>query len=161
MPDEGADALLEAERAMCTHCNHGELIRYLKIHAFWPPIVQSSTITSSVDEARLSYIQLIMIFEKLSSIPAISYRHMRTIYPQTPDAEPANPSGNAHAICDVGKQLTAMITDVLDKLEMPISDSTIKIIRENAEKAGLKNEAANPHCFPPEEPLDEVSAAVR
>ncbi|KAL1605292.1 hypothetical protein SLS60_004840 [Paraconiothyrium brasiliense] len=159
-PDEGADALLEAERAMCTHCNHGELIRYLKIHAFWPPIVQSSTITSSVDEARLSYIQLLMIFEKLSSVPAISYRHMRTIYPHTPNADSAKSSGNAHAICDVGKQLAAMTTDVLNKLEMPISDSTVEVIMENAGKAGLKNEAANPQCFPPEESLDGASAAM-
>jgi hypothetical protein len=50
---EGAEALLEAERAMCTHCNHGELIRYLKIHGFWPPIMQTNIITATVNEVGL------------------------------------------------------------------------------------------------------------
>jgi hypothetical protein len=48
--DENVEALLEAERAMCTHCNHGELIRYLKIHGFWPPIMQTNIITAPVNE---------------------------------------------------------------------------------------------------------------
>jgi hypothetical protein len=107
-------------------------------------------------EGRLSTCQ---VFETLTSIPAISYRHMRSSpYTHTPDAAPGNSSGNAHAICDVGRQLAALITEVRDKLEKPIAASTIEEIRLNAEKVGLKGETAG--YLAAEEPLDEVSSAL-
>ncbi|KAL5384307.1 hypothetical protein DPSP01_005454 [Paraphaeosphaeria sporulosa] len=147
-PGEETEALIEAERAMCTHCNHGELIRYLKVHEFWPPIQQSAHVKWPVND----------VFDMLTSIPAISYRLLRNSYAHIPDTAPTEPPGNAHAICDIGRQLAVLIADAQRKLEMPIATSTIDEIRKNAEKVGLKDEAAAPTYLPAEEPLDEVSA---
>lgn len=50
--DAAALALRDAERALCTHANHGEIIRYLKTHGFWPPIMQAAHITWPVNDVR-------------------------------------------------------------------------------------------------------------
>lgn len=60
---------------MCTHCNHGELIRYLKIHGYWPPIVQSSVVTLSVNEVCMVLLLSIYpdtgFYSLTTSLPAI------------------------------------------------------------------------------------------
>lgn len=49
-PREGPNATFEHERTMCTHTNHGELIRYLRTYDYWPPVTKSQTISQSVNE---------------------------------------------------------------------------------------------------------------
>lgn len=41
---------MRGEHTLCTHANHGEVIRYLKMHGYWPPITQASMVTDSVNE---------------------------------------------------------------------------------------------------------------
>jgi hypothetical protein len=80
-----------------------------------------------------------------------------TSYTHVPEAAPGNSSGNAHAICDVGRQLAAMLAEQRDKLDEPIAPSTKEEIRRNAEKVGLDAEATD--YLSAEEPLDEVRSA--
>ncbi|KAL5371424.1 hypothetical protein PMIN02_012827 [Paraphaeosphaeria minitans] len=155
-PDEETDVLIEAERAMCTHCNHGELIRYLKIHDFWPPIMQSAHVKRPVND----------VLGKLTRIPAISYRLIRNSHAHVADpaalGSSASASGNAHAVCDIGRQLAVLIADAQRKLEMPIALCTVEEMRRNAENVGLKDEAVAPNYLPVEEEwMGEVDAVGR
>lgn len=101
------------------------------------------------------------VYEKLTSIPAISYRHMRSTRRHGALGAQQETPGNTHAVCDSGRQVAALIVDAKRKLEMPIATSTIREIRENAVKVGLQGEAVSPRYLPVEEALDEVGAGVR
>ncbi|KAJ4297646.1 hypothetical protein N0V90_005540 [Kalmusia sp. IMI 367209] len=133
-PYADVNIALGAEHTMCTHSNHGEIIRYLKMYGYWPPITQAGTVTKSVNE----------VFEHLTTIPAIRFRS--TYHTCLKDIEAAADRGTApseflcsmHSKCDMGKVLGAKITDAWEKMEHPVTQETVDQIRANATKSGLE-----------------------
>ena len=71
-----------------------------------------------------------------------------------PPASGPDPSfSDAHAPCDVGKQLKTLLLEAKGQLEMPVAQATLEVMRENAEKVGLRAEAVAENFMGGEEGL--------
>ncbi|KAF1977667.1 hypothetical protein BU23DRAFT_271013 [Bimuria novae-zelandiae CBS 107.79] len=143
-PHEEIQAVLKNERTMCTHTNHGELVRYLKSHGYWPPITQAHTVPMSVNE----------VFQCLIATPSIRFRpvHNKSLQsaeaPSSKDTPPRDIAVDIHYYCDVGKVLAFQLNEVKGKLEMPITRDTTDAMRVNAETSGLQAEIQKEGILP-------------
>lgn len=114
------------ERTLCTHGNHGELIRHLKRLGYWPPIRQAQDIQLSANEVSC----LSPGFQKLNKIQQVfgQLSAIRTVRPRP------------HDKCDMGKVLMAQLKEVKGRFGFP-GEGSCEVMQEKAQSSGLDTEA--------------------
>lgn len=96
--------------------------------------------------------QPVQVYERLAAVPSIRYRPLQnsTDTKVVKSSSFDRSAGTTHDTCDVSKALAAMLYKAREQLDVPVAESTIDYMRQNAVASGLTPETQTEDHLPAE-----------